>query len=89
VTNDPRRGWISWIEIDAEALAQNIRSFRRRMRPGVKFQAVVKSNAYGHGLEPIARIAARSGVEGLGVHTIADAEQLAALELGQPILILR
>jgi alanine racemase len=54
----------------------------------VKFQAVVKSNAYGHGLEPIARIAARSGVDGFGVHTIAEAEQLAALELGKPILIL-
>ena len=34
MTDDPRRGWLSWIEIDAEALAQNIRSFRRRMRPG-------------------------------------------------------
>ncbi len=88
MTNDPRRGWISWIEIDAEALAQNIRSFRRRTQPGVKLQAVVKSNAYGHGLEPIARIAARSGVDGFGVHTIAEAEQLAALQLDKPILIL-
>jgi alanine racemase len=88
VTDDPRGGWLSWIEIDADALAQNIRSFRQRMRPGVRFMAVVKSNAYGHGMEPVARVAARCGVDCFGVHTVAEAEQLAALRLGKPILVL-
>jgi alanine racemase len=88
VNDDPRKGWLSWIEIDADALAQNIRAFRRRIRPEVRFQAVVKSNAYGHGLEPVARIAAENGADLFGVHTVAEAEQLAALGLRKPILVL-
>lgn len=88
MTQDPRGGWLSWIELDAEALAQNIRSFRKRLRPGVLFQAVVKSNAYGHGLAPIARIAADHGTDVFGVHTVAEAEQLSSLALNRPILVL-
>ncbi len=51
-------------------------------------QAVVKSNAYGHGITEIARIAARSGADSFGVHTIEEAERLASLDLGKGILIL-
>ncbi len=85
---DPRPRLLTWIEIDAEAVRANIASFRRRLGPATGLQAVVKSNAYGHGIEPIARIAASAGVDSFGVHTVAEAERIAALGLGKPVLIL-
>jgi alanine racemase len=39
----------TWIEIDTRSLFFNLRQFERRARPA-KIMAVVKSNAYGHGL---------------------------------------
>jgi alanine racemase len=86
--NDGCSGLVTWIEIDAKAIESNIAGFRRRLRTGTGLQAVVKSNAYGHGLEPVARIAARAGVDSFGVHTIEEAETVARLDLGRPILIL-
>ena len=50
--------------------------------------AVVKSNAYGHGIEEVARLAAGSGADALGVHTVEEAEQIARMGLGRPVLIL-
>jgi len=88
MSDDPRNGLLTWIEIDEQALVDNIGGFRRRLAPGVLLQAVVKSNAYGHGLEQVSRIAARCGADGFGVHTVEEAEALASLGLGRPILIL-
>ncbi len=82
------RGLLTWVEIDQAALVSNIRTFRTRIRPEVRLQAVVKSNAYGHGLEPVARIAAASGIDSFGVHTVDEAESLWRLALDRPVLIL-
>lgn len=81
-------GLLSWIEIDAPSISSNLAEFRRRLRPGVTLQAVVKSNAYGHGLEQVAPIAASSGADAFGVHSVEEARMLASLGLGKPILIL-
>ncbi|MCE9501881.1 MAG: alanine racemase, partial [Leptospira sp.] len=40
----------SWVEISKSALQDNIRSFRANINPETKFAAIVKSNAYGHGM---------------------------------------
>jgi len=88
VSNDIRTDLLSWIEIDEDALASNLASFRRRLKPGVVLQAVVKSNAYGHGIEPVARIAARAGADAFGVHTVDEAEAVERLGLAKPVLIL-
>ncbi len=88
MNDDPRQGFSSWIEIDEAALRSNLRSFRQRLRPEVLLQIVVKSNAYGHGLEEVAAISAAAGADLFGVHTIEEAERLARLALGRPILIL-
>lgn len=85
---DPRTALSTWVELDADAVKTNLTSFRRRVPEGTLLQAVVKSNAYGHGLEPIARVAARSGADLFGVHTVAEAERVATLATGKPVLIL-
>lgn len=88
MTQDPRSTLLSWIEIDADSLCANLTSFRRRIPAGTLLQAVVKSNAYGHGIETVARLAAHAGADCFGVHTVAEAEQIASLQLGKPILVL-
>ncbi|MEC8359686.1 MAG: alanine racemase, partial [SAR324 cluster bacterium] len=49
---DPSRP--AWIEVDFAALAHNLSEIRKRVSPA-KVMAVVKANAYGHGLVPVAR----------------------------------
>ena len=40
----------AWIEIDTDALAHNISALRGMLPAGCELSAVVKANAYGHGL---------------------------------------
>lgn len=50
------KNFLSWVEINKAALLENIASFRKLTDSKVKFLAVVKGNAYGHGLVEIAKI---------------------------------
>jgi len=45
-------GYTSWLEIDLDAITHNLHEIRGRV--GVEVMAVVKNNAYGHGLLPVA-----------------------------------
>ena len=46
----------TWIELNRKALMDNYRAIRAAIPPKTKFMAVVKSNAYGHGLTQIAQL---------------------------------
>lgn len=59
----------------------------RRHAPNRRIWAVVKANAYGHGLEPVARALA-GGADGLAVATLGEALQLRAAGLRGPVLLL-
>lgn len=52
--------------VDLAAYGANIRALRRRIGPS-RLMAVVKADAYGHGLLPIARVAIDQGVDLIGV----------------------
>lgn len=72
----------AWLEIDLAAYRANLEALRAHAGAGV--MAVVKANAYGHGLVPLARAALAAGAEALGV---ALPEEGAALrEAGDPSL---
>jgi alanine racemase len=43
-----------WAEIDVAALRHNAAAARSRLAPHVQLLAVIKANAYGHGLRPVA-----------------------------------
>ncbi|MBU1701950.1 MAG: alanine racemase [Candidatus Eisenbacteria bacterium] len=79
---------LSWLEIDAGAYQHNLAEFRRLIGPDRKLMAVVKANAYGHGLEKIAPLALRFGADRLGVNSLNEALELLALELSAPIHLL-
>jgi len=72
---------LNWCEIDAGAIRWNIDEFRRRLAPSSTLGAVVKSNAYGHGMLDVAGLARQAGVEWLCVNSIDEAVELR--EVGQ------
>ncbi|WP_297336687.1 alanine racemase [Algoriphagus sp.] len=52
----------SFLEISAKAYRQNIRYIRSEIGPKPTISAVVKGNAYGHGIEEMVQIAEKAGV---------------------------
>ncbi|MEB8341547.1 alanine racemase [Streptomyces endophyticus] len=67
-------------EIDLAALKANVRALRAHA-PGAAFMAVVKADAYGHGMLPVARAAKEAGAEWLGAATAEEALELRAAGL--------
>jgi len=76
-----------WLEVDAQALRHNLHVFRQILSGGTKLAAVVKANAYGHGLAEVAPLAGASA-DWLAVHTAAEARRLRELGLRNPVLIM-
>ncbi len=80
------REFSTWLEIDRDALLHNLRAIQNLALPGAAVLAVVKANAYGHGLREIAQCL-ESEVAYLGVATIDEALQLRRFEIQTPILL--
>ena len=76
------------LNIDLGALEHNYRQLRRLCEPQVKLLAVVKADAYGHGLVPVSRKLARAGVDYLGVGSLEEGLTLRQAGLTLPILLL-
>lgn len=60
------------VEVDLDAIAGNVASLRQRVG-SAQVMAVVKADAYGHGLVPAAHAAVRGGAAYLGVAQLAEA----------------
>lgn len=78
----------SWIEISESALKANLRSLGRIVGKRTSLAAVVKANAYGHGLVEVSRIALDAGARWLAVDNLDEAATLAKRFRGVPTLIL-
>lgn len=76
----------TWIEISKKSLLGNVQALSRHVSPS-RVMAVVKANAYGHGLPEVARTVA-THVQWFGVDDIDEALQLRKIGFLQPILIL-
>jgi alanine racemase len=74
-----------WARIDLTALRGNVRALRRHA-VGAEVMAVVKSDAYGHGMLPCARAALEAGATWLGVATPAEALRVRAAGIGGRLL---
>jgi alanine racemase len=85
--SDPAGPWLT-IEVDRGALADNLRAFRRQTAASSKLLAVVKAQAYGHGLELAASAFVAGGADLLGVHALQEARALRSAGLDTPIIIL-
>ncbi|WP_328725976.1 alanine racemase [Streptomyces sp. NBC_00259] len=72
-------------EIDLAALRANVRALRARA-PRAAFMAVVKSDAYGHGMVPCAKAARAAGATWLGTATPEEALALRAAGIGGRVM---
>ena len=78
----------SWVEIDLDALANNVRGLKSIVGENVTLMAVVKANAYGHGAIAVARTALHNGASHLAVASVSEALELRSAGIEAPILVL-
>jgi alanine racemase len=79
---------MSDLAVDLAALRHNYRQLRGLCHPGVKFMGVVKADAYGHGLLPVARALAAEGADYLGVGSLEEGLALRQAGIDLPVLLL-
>ena len=77
-----------WAEIDLAALERNLKKIRASIPPHMRYVAVVKADAYGHGLPHAAARLMHAGADLFAVANVAEAAQLRELGPGWPILVL-
>ena len=75
-----------WVEISCDALRHNVTLAQKQAGAAVELLAIVKANAYGHGMLGVARALAES-VQLFGVANLEEALALRR-ELAHPIIIL-
>lgn len=65
----------AWAEIDTDAMRHNL-NVVRRVLPRHQLMAIVKAEAYGHGLEGVVRALDKEDIAFFGVATIAEAARV-------------
>lgn len=78
----------AWLEVDTDALRQDVAAIRARVGPGTQVWPVVKDDAYGHGVEVATRSFASAGATGVCVATLGEAQAIRAAGIATPVLIL-
>ena len=78
----------AWVEVDLDAIRNNVRVVRREIGDGVMVMAVVKADGYGHGALPVARAAVEAGADWLGVALTEEGIELRKDGVDAPVLIL-
>ena len=77
----------TWVEISKSALKYNLQQLKKKVGPEIKIIAVVKSNAYGHGLIGVSKIIAPK-IDMLAVISIEEALELRKAKIKKPLLIM-
>jgi alanine racemase len=77
----------AWVEIDLAQLRRNLQIIRADMPANLKWCAVVKDQAYGHGAVEIAKETARAGASCVAAATLDEALELRNAQINTPILI--
>lgn len=86
---------LTWAEIDLKALKYNFRQLNQfaalKTRTGqarsLELLAVVKADAYGHGMVPVALVLDRLGISYFGVSDVAEGKALRQAGIKKPILL--
>jgi alanine racemase len=75
------------VEVSLARLAENFRAIQAAVAPAA-VMPIVKANAYGHGLVPVARHLASLGARSLGVAFLEEAVALREAGIAVPILVM-
>lgn len=78
----------AWRELGAAALAHNVSVLRGALPPGCELMAVVKADAYGHGMAAVVPQLLSLGVRSFAAATLDEGSQLRALGAEGTVLIL-
>ncbi len=79
---------LTYLEIDLTIIKNNIKNLRYLLSPNIKAMAVIKSNAYGHGIVEVAKSAIEAGCSWLGVVNVKEAMLLRNAGVRSQILVL-
>lgn len=78
----------TYLRVDLDAISKNLGVLRKQVGEGTQIIAILKANAYGHGLVPVALKLADEGVKFFGVAFLEEAVMLRHAGIEAPILIL-
>lgn len=86
--NASSRALRCWAEIDLAALERNLRLIRASLPTGMRYVAVVKADAYGHGVHHTVARLMHAGADLFAVANLAEAAAVREIGPGWPILVL-
>jgi len=79
---------LCWIEVDLDAIANNVRALQAAAEPRQGVTAVVKAQAYGMGAAAVANAAVQAGARGAAVARVSEARRLRQAGFSEPLLLL-
>jgi len=79
---------ITWLEIDLSQLKKNYRKIVKHVGPGVGVISVIKANAYGHGLIPIAKTLEGLKTCKIGLASIEEVQLIKNNKIKTPTILL-
>lgn len=77
-----------WADIDLAALERNLRRTKAGLPSGIRYVAVVKADAYGHGIHPVVSRLIQCGADIFAVANVMEGAQIREIGSGWPILVL-
>src|ERR1700680_4783181 len=79
---------LCWIEVDLDAVADNVRALQAAAQPRAGVTAVVKAQAYGMGAAAVAKAAVEPGARAPPVARTGEARRLRSAGFRMPILLM-
>lgn len=73
--------------VDLDQLAENIHETQAKLDRGNQLLFSIKTDAYGHGIVPVAKVAQREGVDYLGVANLEEGLKIRNAGIRLPVLI--
>lgn len=75
-------------EVDLKAFHENVRNIKKLLNDDSMLMAVIKTNAYGHGVVPVGKEAVDAGADRLGVTAVEEGASLRESGINVPIHLL-
>lgn len=78
----------SWAEVNLDAVSNNVRILKNKIKKCTELMGVVKADAYGHGIKELIPVMLSNGVTRLAVSMLDEAIELRKNNVTVPILVL-